>query len=192
MDVLAFSTSPLQSNSYFSSGLPDFLLTFAFRYLRATTSFPYLQVPQAESTVSLACTIYLTHSLELVDPEIRAYELRSAVVRGDHDLHLYANDHWCDHLMALVSIKLRLPHEQDELDSICQSVERFVRSHDERALLNEHYAKSCHDASLSVPQDSLNLSHASYKLLARTLEYRKGLLGEENQGGVNDFSMWSK
>ena len=142
--------------------------------------------------MSLACIIYLTHSLELVDPEITACELRSAVVRGDHDLHLYANDYWCDHLMALGSIKLRLPHKKDELDSICQSVERFARSHDDRALLNKHRAENCHDTSLSVSPNSLRLSHASDNLLARTLEYRKGLLGGESRGGVNDLRMWSK
>ena len=142
--------------------------------------------------MSLACMTYLTHSLELVNPEITACEVRSAVVRGDHDLHLYANDHWCDHLMALLSIKQHLLHEKDELDSIYQSVERFVRCHNDLALLNEHYAENCHDTSRSIPQNSLRLSHAGNILLARTLEYRKGVLGGESRGGVNDLRMHSK
>lgn len=73
-----------------------------YRYLQCTDSFSSLQPLPAQLTVSLSCVLYLKSSLDFVDPRISEEQRRSDVALCLHELHLYANDHWIDHLLALV------------------------------------------------------------------------------------------
>ena len=102
------------------------------RYLQNTDKFSFLQPQQAQLAVSLSCVLYLQSSLDFVDPRISEEQKRSNVALCLHELHLYAVDHWVDHLLALIK-SLGSQPGGCELEPLLQGLERLIDLHAEVA-----------------------------------------------------------
>ena len=151
------------------------LLNIAHRYIRTFYSSPALQYQPAQLTVSLACVLYLISSLDLVDPRIPDEDTRSQVVQCFHDLQLYANDHWLDHLSALAnSLPDSIPSGSLML-SLKQGLERLSGRHNElvhtKALNNQDDSDTLSSAK-EADWHRLGVSRATQSLLNRLLAYR--------------------
>ena len=150
------------------------MLNTAHRYLRTIYSSPVLQYPPAQLTVSLACVQYLTSSLDLVDPQIPSEETRSQVLQCFHDLQLYANDNWLDHLSALANTPTHSIRESSML-SLRHGLERLTKRHNELATI---ISSSAQDDDTSVSSaikegwPSLGFSTSTQSLLNRVLGYK--------------------
>lgn len=105
-----------------------------FRYLRNTDRYSFLQPQRAQFTVSLACVLYLQSSLGFIDPRVPEDENVLSVLLGLHELHLYAIDHWVDHLLAL-SRSLGSHHGEYEMEPLLRALERLTDMHHEIAAL---------------------------------------------------------
>ena len=139
---------------------------------------PFLQSQRAQLTVALSCVLYLPSSLELVDPRLRNDELRSRISQGFHDLHLYANDYWLDHLRALVDLPVGWRLDEKDFMALRQALERLTTMHDELAALKGFKARNESDTPLS-PKDGLwrclLISPAARILLDEISAYRKDI-----------------
>ena len=130
---------------------------------------------KAQLTVSLSCVLYLSSSLELVDPRVTGDEIRLNVAEGFHDLHLYANDHWLDHLRGLVDSLADSHLNGAELRILNQALERLTVMHNELAALRSWNNRGDSDLSLSPRENiwhSLQISQTVQKLLDGLLAYR--------------------
>ena len=76
------------------------------RYLKESPNQPKLQLREAHLSVSTSCMLYLHTSLDLTAKD-KDEELDRQVIMGLHELQLYANDHFLQHLMNLAD------HPQD-------------------------------------------------------------------------------
>ena len=151
------------------------LLKTAHRYIRTLYSSSALQYQPAHLTVSLACVLYLISSLDLVDPRIPNEDTRSQVVQCFHDLQLYANDHWLDHLSALADSPIDSIPSGSLMLSLMQGLERLTGRHNElvytKALNNQNDSDSLSSAK-EVHWHRLGISRATQSLLNRVLAYR--------------------
>ena len=159
-------------------------LNIAHRFLRTLYSSPVLQYPPAQLTVSLACVLYLISSLDLVDPEISNEETRSQVVQGFHDLQLYANDHWLDHLSALANSPTDSFCCGSSMLSLSQGLERLTERHNELATIKAWNAQDCRESLPSAIEEDwpqLGFSAATQSLLNEALGHRsKCAEGDQN------------
>lgn len=73
-------------------------------------------------------------SLEIVDPRVADYLVRSRIIDGFHELHLYAIDHWLDHLQGL---GVQSVLDEQHLLPLRQSLERLTGLHNHLALLKQ-------------------------------------------------------
>ncbi len=150
-------------------------LNIAHRYLWTFYSSPVLQYPPAQLTVSLACVLYMISSLDLVDPKVPEDETRSQVVQCFHDLQLYANDHWLDHLTALADLPTDSIPSGFSMLSLSQGLERLTERHNKLATIKGWNAQ---DDGESLPPaieegwPQLGFSAATQSLLNRALGYR--------------------
>ncbi len=139
---------------------------------------PFLQSQRAQLTVALSCVLYLPSSLELVDPRLRDDELRSRIGQGFHDLHLYANDYWLDHLGALVALPVGWRLDEKDFMALQQALERLTTTHDELAALKGWKVRNEGDTPPSPKDDlwrCLLISPAARSLLNGSLAYRKDI-----------------
>lgn len=113
-------------------------MSVLLRYIRNLVDPELLQQPNAHTVVSLACILYLKSSLDLVDPRIASHAIRSKVLQRSHELHLYANDHWLDHLLALADLSGDSYLARSGMSHLRQSLETFTDRHNELASLNSH------------------------------------------------------
>lgn len=156
------------------------LLNIALRYLRTPHSYSSLQYPPAQLTVSLACVLYLISSFDLVDPRIPNEETRSQVAQCFHDLQLYANDHWLDHLSALADLRVDSPPGGSSMLSLSQGLERLTERHN-GVVTTEPWNTQVDDNSLpsaiegSWPQ--LGVATVTQSLLNRSLAYKAKIAG---------------
>lgn len=109
-------------------------MTLSVRYLRTTNYFSLLQDAQAQTSISLSCALYLESSLDLADPKITDKEKHSQIILCIHDLHLYANDHWLDHLLALVNLQGSLPPNGPGLLALRNCLERLTSRYNKLVL----------------------------------------------------------
>ena len=171
--LLAFVILPLWSKfcSYLwplSHGM--YLLKMAHRYLQKIYSSPALQSPPAQLTVSLACVLYLISSCDLVDAQLSKEETRSQVVQCFHDLQLYANDHWLDHVSALANSPTDSIPSGSSMLSLSQALERLTERHNE--LMNTKAWNTQADeytlpSNLEESWPQLGISTATQNLLNR-------------------------
>ena len=151
------------------------LLNIAQRYIRTLYSSSTLQYPAAQLAVSLACVLYLTSSFDLVDPRIPKEDTQSQVGQCLHDLQLYANDHWLDHLSALANSPIDSIPSGLSILSLRQGLERLTERHNE--LLNTK-ASNDQDDGDSLPSaieagwPRLGGSTATQSLLKKVSAYR--------------------
>ena len=151
------------------------LLNIANRYLRTLYSSPVLQYPPAQLTVSLACVLYLISSIDLVDPRLHNEETRLQVVRCFHDLQLYVNDHWLDHLSALANPQTESLPDGYSMRSLSRGLERLTERHNEIASIKAYSAQDDGESLPSAMEEiwpQLGLSAAAQSLLNRALRYR--------------------
>lgn len=157
-------------------------LVLLCRYLRKLDISPFFKFRNAQLTVSLSCVLYLSSSLELIDPRVTGDEIRSNIAEGFHDLHLYANDHWLDHLRGLVDSPTDSHLSEADLRTLYQALERLTVMHNELAALRSWNNRGESDLSVS-PQGtiwhSLQISPAVQRLL-------DGLLAYRNDASVNN------
>lgn len=145
------------------------------RYLRNTDKFPFLQPEKAQLTVSLSCVLYLQSSLAFVDPRVAEKEKRLSILECLHELHLYAIDHWVDHLLALS--KLLGSHPGGcELEPLLRGLERLTDMHQNLDALQS--SGTCNEGDLIPTQcegrwQSLGISPAVRGLLDRVLTHRE-------------------
>ena len=152
----------------------------AHRYLRTLYSSPALQYPPAQFTVSLACVLYLMSSLDLVDPEFTDEESRSQVVQCLHDLQLYANDHWLDHLSALANLPTGSIPGGSSMLSLNQGVERLTERHNKLVTIKAWNAQDNGESLSSATKESWpqsGFSAATQSLLNRAIRYRSKSVG---------------
>lgn len=152
------------------------LLNIAQRYLRTLYSSSALQYPAAQLTVSLACVLYLTSSFDLVDPRIPKEDTRSQVGQCFHDLQLYANDHWLDHLSTFANSPTDSIPSRSSILSVRQGLERLTERHN--GLVNTETSND-QDGSDSLPSaieagwSRLGVSTATQILLKKVSAYRR-------------------
>ncbi len=137
------------------------------RYIRKLAIPEILQQPQAHIVVSLSCVLYLISSLDLVDPRIASHDIRSKVLQRSHELHLYANDHWFDHLLALAGFRVGSLTTRNGLLPLRQSLETFTDHHNKLASLKGHGIQDDSELVDSQLQDFLNTLGVS--MAVRTL-----------------------
>lgn len=65
-------------------------------------SGPFIQQPEAEYDLTLACVAYLRFSITLIDAEFSEEERTIRVSKGLHGIHLYAHEYWLDHLLSYI------------------------------------------------------------------------------------------
>lgn len=151
------------------------LLNIVHRYIRTLYSSSVLQYQPAQLTVSLACILYLISSFDLVDPRIPNEDTRLQVLQCFHDLQLYANDHWLDHLSALANLLTDSIPSGSPMPSLKQGLERLTSRHNE---LVKSKTPSDEDGSDSLPfakeagWHRLGVSRATQSLLNKVLAYR--------------------
>ena len=147
----------------------------ACRYLRTLHNSPALQYPPAQLTVSLACVLYLISSFDLVDARIPDEETRSQVIRRFHDLQLFANDHWLDHLSALTNSPTDSMPNRSLMLSLSQALERLTERHSE-VINTEAWKTQADDDSFQFALEEdwyqLGVSTATENLLNKLLAYR--------------------
>ena len=129
-------------------------MTLPVRYLRESKSFPLLQDAQAQTSISLSCALYLESSLDLADPQITDREKHSQIILCLHDLNLYANDHWLDHLLALVDLQESLPPNGPVLLGLRNSLERLTSQYNKLVLTKSGNAQ-VEDKTRSLIRDNL-------------------------------------
>ena len=125
--------------------------------------------------MSLACVLYLTSSLDLVDPEFADEEIRSQVVQCFHDLQLYANDHWLDHLSALAKSPADSIPDGFSMRSLSQSLERLTERHKKLITIKSWNAQDDGESLPSAIEEGwprLGFSAAAQSLLNKALGYR--------------------
>ena len=93
-----------------------------------------MQDAQAQTSISLSCALYLESSLDLADPQITDKEKHSQILLCLHDLQLYANDHWLDHLLALVELQGSLPPNGPGLLALRNCLERLTSRYNKLVL----------------------------------------------------------
>lgn len=155
----------------------------AQEYLRKTDKYSSLQPAKAQLTVSLSCILYLQSSLDFVDPRIAEEDKRSNVVLFFHELHLYAVDHWTDHLLALSEL-IGSQHVDCELYPLCRGLERLTEMHNEIATLNSWNLRDEHYPSSSWGGDiwhSLHISTTAKNLLNASLTCRNDAFVNDSQ-----------
>lgn len=110
-------------------------------------------------------------SFDLIDELIANQDLLSAIALCLHDLQPYANDHWLDHLTALMESTARSSMPVSELLTLRQGLERLAGRHDDIAL--RKYGNSMNEHEIAVSQgslwDQLELSAPARSLLDKTL-----------------------
>ena len=109
-------------------------MTPSGRYLRTTDYFSQLQDAQAQTSISLSCALYLESSLDLADPQITDKEKHSQILLCLHDLHLYANDHWLDHILSLIDLQGSLPPNGPGLLALRSCLERLTSRYNKLVL----------------------------------------------------------
>ena len=98
-------------------------------------------------------------------------------------MHLYAVDHWIDHLLALSEL-IGSQHVDCELNVLCRDLERLTEMHNELATLNGWNLRDELDPSLSPRGDiwhSLHISPTVKKLLDASLTCRNGTFVNDSQ-----------
>ena len=133
--------------------------------------------------MSLACVLYLISSFDLVDPRIPNEKTRSQVAQCFHDLQLYANDHWLDHLSVLANLPIDSIPAESSMLSLSQGLERLTERHNELVAIKSWNAQDDSDYSPSVIEESwpqLGVSTATQSLLNRVLACRSKF-GEGDQ-----------
>ena len=98
-------------------------------------------------------------------------------------MHLYAVDHWIDHLLALSEL-LDSHHPGCELELLFRGLERLTEMHDELAALNSWNLRDEHDPPLSRGGDlwhSLHISPTAKKLLDASLTCRTDAFVNDSQ-----------
>ena len=151
------------------------LLNIAQRYLRTLYSSSALQYPAAQLTVSLACVLYLTSSFDLVDPRLPNEDTRSQVSQCFHDLQLYANDHWLDHLSALANLPIDSIPSGSSILSLRQGLERLTERHNELVntkASNDQDDGDSHPSAIEAGWPRLGVSTATQSLLKKVSAYR--------------------
>ena len=152
-----------------------YLLKLVHRYLRTIYSSPALQNPPAQLTVSLACVLYLISSFDLVDPHFPNEETRSQVVQCFHDLQLYANDHWLDHLSALADSSTDSIPGGPSMLSLQQGLERLIERHNEVMNTKAWNTQAENVSLLSAMEESwpqLGISTITQSLLKKVSAHR--------------------
>jgi len=142
-------------------------MSVLLRYIRKLAIPEILQQPQAHIVVSLSCVLYLKSSLDLVDPRIASHDIRSKVLERSHELHLYANDHWLDHLLALADLPVGSYLTRNEMSPLRQSLETFTDHHNELASLKGYGIQDDSELADTQLQDFLNTLGVS--MAVRTL-----------------------
>ena len=151
------------------------LLIIAQRYLRTLYSSSALQYSAAQLTVSLACVLYLTSSFDLVDPRLPNEDTRSQVSQCFHDLQLYANDHWLDHLSALANLPIDSIPSGSSILSLRQGLERLTERHNELVntkASNDQDDGDSHPSAIEAGWPRLGVSTATQSLLKKVSAYR--------------------
>ena len=110
-----------------------------------------------------------------MDPRIPNEDTRSQVGQCFHDLQLYANDHWLDHLSALAKSPADSILSGSSILSLRQGLERLTERHDE--LVNTKASTDQHDGdSLQFAMEAswprLGVSTATQILLKKVSAYR--------------------
>ena len=139
--------------------------------------------------MSLACVLYLISSLDLIDPQIPTEETRLKIIQCLHDLQLYANDHWLDHLSALENSQIDSILDRSMMLCLSRGLERLTERHNELVKLQ---AWNTQDDGDSLPDylpstmekcwPQLGFSRATQSLLNRVSVYRSNYMGADQVG----------
>lgn len=150
-------------------------MSVLLRYIRSLVTPEILQQPQAQLAVSLSCILYLESSLDLVDPQIASRDTRSKILQRSHELHLYANDYWLDHLLALADFPVGSYLTRDGILPFRRSLERFTDRHNKLMALKGHGIQDNSELANTQLQDLLKMlgvSMAARSLLSKLFTHR--------------------
>ena len=146
-----------------------------FRYLRNANRYSFLQTQIAQLSVLLSCTLYLQSSLDLVDPRVTEDEKSMSVLLCLHELHLYAIDHWIDHLLALLKLLGSRSHGC-ELDHLLRGLQRLTDMHQNVVALQGSGLHDLEEQDSRQEDDRwqrLNISPTARSLLDRVLVHQQ-------------------
>lgn len=115
----------------------------------------------------------MTSSLELIDPRVAEHERVSKVLHGQHELQIYANDFFIDHLHA----SARSQNGSSRDFSIIQDrLDRLVILHNEIQVLKTNQTPNEYSVSPTAdtaPWDLFSVSDNSRHLFTKLSEYRR-------------------
>ena len=150
-------------------------MTPSARYLQNTNDFVLLQDAQAQTGISLSCALYLESSLDLADPQITEQEKHSQIILCLHDLNLYANDHWLDHLLALVDLEGSLRPNGPGLLALRNCLERLTSRYNKLVLSKSGNAQVENKTESLIRSNlwhALDVSDTAQTLLNRLLVFQ--------------------
>jgi len=153
-------------------------MSVLLRYIRNLVTPEILQRPQAHLAVSLSCILYLESSLDFVDPQIASHDIRSKILERSHELHLYANNYWLEHLLALADLPVGSYLTRDGILPLRLSLERFTDRHNKLAAFKGHGIQDDSDLAYTQLQDLLNtigVSMAVRSLLKKLFIHRNNI-----------------
>ena len=153
-----------------------------FRYLRNTDRYSFLQPQKAQFTVSLSCVLYLQSSLDFIDSRVPEDENYLSVLLCLHELHLYAIDHWVDHLLVL-SRSLRSRPGECEIEPLLQGLERLTDMHQMNAALQGFDVSNGREKGSTQQEHGwqvFGISPATRSLLDRVLVQRQAVFSGES------------
>ena len=144
----------------------------SLRYLRDFSPAALKGFYQAHISVSIACVLYLTQALDLLNPRISEAECAESVANGYHEFNMYATEHWIDHIEAVsLSQQPDAPVDEADLKFLSSSLDEFTNQHDELyRVLQDAYPHSDGFATVESPLWlRLNVSSATQSLLDYSL-----------------------
>ena len=124
--------------------------------------------------MGLSCVLYLISSFDLIDPRYSEHETQSKVLNGLYDMHLYASDHWCEHMLHVAQAAKHL--SRDPLLALNKWLSKLTHLHEE-ALINNGRAKpddyEHSDPAIDGVLATSDIPHASRALISDLLVFRK-------------------
>lgn len=130
--------------------------------------------------------MYLVSSLDLVDPQFSDEKTRSQVVHCFHDLQLYANDHWLDHLSALANSPAESITDESLMLCLSQSLEHLTKRHNKLAAIKSWNTQD--DGEFLPPAIEELWTHFQVSVAAQSLLNRAQIYRSQSAEGDQNLN----
>ncbi|KAF4635514.1 hypothetical protein G7Y89_g2570 [Cudoniella acicularis] len=157
-------------------------------YLQSPASGPFIQQQQVSYEQSLACVACLLSGLNVFQQRYGDNDRLRRVLKGLHGLHLYANEHWIEHLLIAGSHGAGL----DTISNLLRLTERLCNDLQlRRTPLPESTLRNGRAPRLDDRLSLLEMHPAIHEYLKFELTYRLQVRLERNGSSTNEGSTTS-